>query len=217
MRKYHGQALFPFEREGESLTEYLLTMQIHKEKKQYASFMVQISPFLYELFVTYAKMNLKIPLLNYREKVAGRRILRRQTLLQKPQGPELIAYLDHVWPQPFYDSELSFILLYQVFCFAEQFDGAKDAEKHHEFMTDPLMNSANPYMDKLRKLRNNTAHEIINVTEETIQKRTGLTPDDIMTSFWNLLSIIYGSPVNRQRMAYKRLNQWIGESLLINL
>lgn len=84
-------------------------------------------------------------------------------------------------------------------------------------MTDPLMNSANPYMDKLRKLRNNTAHEIINVTEETIQKRTGLTPDDIMTSFWNLLSIIYGSPVNRQRMAYKRLNQWIGESLLTNL
>lgn len=101
MRKYQGKQLFPFEKEGESLTEYLLTMQIHKEKKQYASFMVQISPFLYELFMTYAKMNLKMPLFDYREKVAGRRLLRRQTLLQKPQGPELIAYLDNVWPQPF--------------------------------------------------------------------------------------------------------------------
>lgn len=192
-------------------------MQIHKEKKQYASFMVQISPFLYELFMTYAKMNLKMPLLDYREKVAGHRLLRRQTLLQKPQGPELIAYLDNVWPQPFYDSELSFILLYQVFCFAEQFDGAKDAEKHHEFMADTLMVSTNPYMDKLRKLRNNTAHEIINVTEETIKKRTGLTPDDIMKSFWHLLSVLYGPGVNRQRMAYKRLNQWIEESLLTNM
>ena len=217
MRKYQGKQLFLFEKEGESLTEYLLTMQIHKEKKQYASFMVQISPFLYELFMTYAKMNLKMPLFDYREKVAGRRLLRRQTLLQKPQGPELIAYLDNVWPQPFYDSELSFILLYQVFCFAEQFDGAKDAEKHHEFMADSLMVSTNPYMDKLRKLRNNTAHEIINVTEETIKKRTGLTPDDIMKSFWHLLSVLYGSGVNRQRMAYKRLNQWIEESLLTNM
>ena len=84
-------------------------------------------------------------------------------------------------------------------------------------MVDPLMVSTNPYMDKLRKLRNNTAHEIINVTEETIKKRTGLTPDDIMKSFWHLLSVLYGPDVNRQRMAYKRLNQWIEESLLINI
>lgn len=63
----------------------------------------------------------------------------------------------------------------------------------------------------------NKANEIINVAEETIQKRTGLNPDDIMKSFWHLLSIIYGSTVNRQRMAYKRLNQWIEESLTADL
>lgn len=214
MRKYRGQHLFPFVNEAESLIEYLLTMQIHQEKGQYASFMVQISPFLYELFLYYAQHNLTIPIVRYLERDRGKKVLKRSTLAHKPMGPELLAFLDDAFKSPYRDGELSFILLYYVFVFALKHDGTIDKEKHRKFMNDPLMNPENAYIDKLRILRNNTAHEIVNVSVDTVKKRTGMNPSDIMQSFWHLLSVILGLQVNRQRSAYRQLNQWIDQSLL---
>lgn len=214
MRKYCGQHLFPFSQEAESLVEYLLTMQIHQEKGQYASFMVQISPFLYELFLYYAKQNLTIPVVQYLERDRGKKVLKRSTLVHKPMGPELLEFLDEAFKTPYRDGELSFILLYYIFVFALTKDGAIDGEKHRDFMNDPLMNPENKYIDELRKLRNNTAHEIVNVSADTVKQRTGMNPSDIMQSFWHLLSVILGLQVNRQRSAYRQLNQWIDQSLL---
>lgn len=211
MRKYRGQQLFPFEKEVESLTEYLLTMQINQEKGQYANLMVQLSPFLYELFLAYTKKNIKIPILNYREKIHGKRLLRRETLQQKPLGEELVSFLDDAFGSPYKDGELSFIFLYQVFVFAGQHGAVVDAERHTAFMKEPLMELKN--IDNVRKLRNNTAHEIINVTQETIVQRTGMNPNNIIQSCWHLLSLTYGKEINRQRMAYKQLNKWIEDTL----
>lgn len=211
MRKYQGQQLFSAEKGAETLTEYLLTMQIHQEKSQYANLMVQLSPFLYELFLAYVKTNITIPVLDYREKIRGKRMLRRETLLQKPLGTELAAFLDKKFKSTYYDSELSFILLYYIFVFAGQQDAVADTEKHAAFMDDSLMNEQN--IDNIRKLRNNTAHEIINVTKETVVQRTGMNPGDIIQSCWHLLSLTYGQEINRQRMAYKKMNQWIEDTL----
>lgn len=216
MRKYKGQTLFPFDNEGEGLVEYLLTMQIHKEKNQYASLMVQISPFLYELFLVYAKKNLKIPIFHYQEKNGGRKVLKRESLLKMPQGRELVDYLDRVWMKPFRESDLSFFLLYQIFCFAAEHGDTINPKLHHEFMTDPLMDDRNDCINKLRMLRNSTAHEIVNVTEKTISMQTGMASNDILNSFWHLLTLVYGDTVNRQRMTYKRLNKWIEEALMEN-
>ena len=216
MRKYKGQTLFPFDNEGEGLVEYLLTMQIHKEKNQYASLMVQISPFLYELFLVYAKKNLKIPIFHYQEKNGGRKVLKRESLLKMPQGRELVDYLDSVWMKPFRESDLSFFLLYQIFCFAAEHGDTINPKLHHEFMTDPLMDDRNDCINKLRMLRNSTAHEIVNVTEKTISMQTGMASNDILNSFWHLLTLVYGDTVNRQRMTYKRLNKWIEEALMEN-
>ncbi len=211
MRKYQGNKLFPIEKNAETLTEYLLTMQIHQEKSQYAHLMVQLSPFLYELFLAYVKTNITIPVLDYREKVRGKRILRRETLLQKPLGRELVAFLDEKFHSTYYDSELSFILLYQIFDFAGQQGAVADAEKHASFMGDSLMNEQN--IENIRKLRNNTAHEIVNVTKDIVIQRTGMNPGDIIQSCWHLLSLTCGQEINRQRMAYKQINQWIENTL----
>lgn len=209
MRKYQGQQLFPMDKDAEMLTEYLLTMQIHQEKSQYANLMVQLSPFLYELFLAYLKMNITIPILSYREKIGGKRILRRETLLHKPLGTELVSFLDEKFGSPYRDGELSFILLYQIFAFAEQKDAVVNLERHTDFMKNSLIN----HIDNIRKLRNNAAHEIVNVTKETVMKRTGMNPSEIIQSCWQLLSLTYGPEINRQRMAYKNINQWIEDTL----
>lgn len=209
MRKYQGQQLFPMDKDAEMLTEYLLTMQIHQEKSQYANLMVQLSPFLYELFLAYLKMNITIPILSYREKIGGKRILRRKTLLHKPLGTELVSFLDEKFGSPYRDGELSLILLYQIFAFAGQKNAIVNLERHTDFMKNSLIN----HIDNIRKLRNNAAHEIVNVTKETVMKRTGMNPSEIIQSCWQLLSLTYGPEINRQRMAYKNINQWIEDTL----
>ena len=209
MRKYRGYHLFPVEKNAEMLTEYLLTMQIHQEKSQYANLMVQLSPFLYELFLTYLEINIKIPILDYREKIGGKRVLKRETLLHKPLGGELVSFLDKKFGSPYRDGELSFILLYQIFAFARQKDAVVNSEKHAEFMDNSLMG----HIDNIRKLRNNAAHEIANVTKKTVIERTSMNPNEIIQSCWHLLSLIYGQEINRQRMAYKNINQWIEDTL----
>lgn len=209
MRKYQGQQLFPMDKDAEMLTEYLLTMQIHQEKSQYANLMVQLSPFLYELFLAYLKMNITIPILSYREKIGGKRILRRETLLHKPLGTELVSFLDEKFGSPYRDGELSFILLYRIFAFAGQKNAIVNLERYTDFMKNSLIN----HIDNIRKLRNNAAHEIVNVTKETVMKRTGMNPSEIIQSCWQLLSLTYGPEINRQRMAYKNINQWIEDTL----
>ena len=76
-----------------------------------------------------------------------------------------------------------------------------------------MKNSLINHIDNIRKLRNNAAHEIVNVTKETVMKRTGMNPSEIIQSCWQLLSLTYGPEINRQRMAYKNINQWIEDTL----
>ena len=68
----------------------------------------------------------------------------------------------------------------------------------------------------IRQLRNEAAHEIVNVTEARFRQKVGMGSQEAVSCFCRMLALVYGDKVRAMRSAYRDLNAWIGQALEVH-
>ena len=208
LREYEGKKLFPFTGKTEELVEYFLMMQIDQETGRLSNLMLRMIPFLYEFLSEYTAKNLTIPIRSLCEPRHGVRLLVRERLTV--QEKELLAALDREFPYGYRDQPLSFYLLSLCCTYAGEAQRVRDAKLHTAVMAE-LESIAD-----IRQLRNETAHEIVNVTEDRFRQKTGMGSQEAVSCFCRMLALVYGDKVRAMRSTYRDLNAWIGQALEVH-
>lgn len=207
---YQGNELFFFKGyKEESLVEYFLVMQIDQENGHLSSFTLRMIPFLYEFLSEYVKKYARKTLTAVCEKGRNGGIyLVREKL--KTIMPEFLTYLDNEYYPQYRDQALSFLLLDHYCLYMQKKNLAKDANLHTALLDD-LKKIRN-----IRTLRNDLAHEITNVTEESFRERMGMGSEQMLHIFIHMLCLVYGKNINQIRDLYHTMNGWIEEALEIH-
>lgn len=208
LREYEGKKLFPFTGKTEELVEYFLMMQIDQETGRLSNLMLRMIPFLYEFLREYTAKNLTIPIRSLCEPRNGGRWLVRERLTV--QEKELLAALDREFPYGYRDQPLSFYLLSLCCTYAGEAQRIRDAKLHTAVMVE-LESIAD-----IRQLRNEAAHEIVNVTEDQFRQKVGMGSQEAVSCFCRMLALVYGDKVRAMRSAYRDLNAWIGQALEVH-
>ena len=203
LREYNGKKLFPFDRKTESLVEYFLLMQIDQETGRLSNLMLRMIPFLYEFLRDYTNQNVKLPL----RALCDKRYLSREKLAA--QEPELLAYLNRELGG-YRDTELSFYLLYLCCVYAGKVQRVHDAALHTALL------AALEKITPVRKLRNDVAHEMTNVTETLFHQRMNMSAQKIVSVCAHMLVLVYGEKLRTIRTVYRDINEWIEKSLEIH-
>ena len=208
LREYGGKKLFPFTGKTEELVEYFLMMQIDQETGRLSNLMLRMIPFLYEFLREYTAKNLTIPIRSLCEPRHGVRLLVRERLTV--QEKELLAALDREFPYGYRDQPLSFYLLSLCCTYAGEAQRIRDAKLHTAVMVE-LESIAD-----IRQLRNEAAHEIVNVTEDRFRQKVGMGSQEAVSCFCRMLALVYGDKVRAMRSTYRDLNVWIGQALEVH-
>lgn len=208
LREYGGKKLFPFTGKTEELVEYFLMMQIDQETGRLSNLMLRMIPFLYEFLRAYTAKNLTIPIRSLCEPRNGVRLLVRERLTA--QEKELLAALDREFPYGYRDQPLSFYLLSLCCTYAGEAQRIRDAKLHTAVMVE-LESIAD-----IRQLRNEAAHEIVNVTEDRFRQKVGMGSQEAVSCFCRMLALVYGDKVRAMRSTYRDLNVWIGQALEVH-
>ena len=208
LREYGGKKLFPFTGKTEELVEYFLMMQIDQETGRLSNLMLRMIPFLYEFLREYTAKNLTIPIRSLCELRHGVRLLVRERLTV--QEKELLAALDREFPYGYRDQPLSFYLLSLCCTYAGEAQRIRDAKLHVAVMAE-LESIAD-----IRQLRNEAAHEIVNVTEDRFRQKVGMGSQEAVSCFCRMLALVYGDKVRAMRSTYRDLNAWIGQALEVH-
>lgn len=208
LREYGGKKLFPFTGKTEELVEYFLMMQIDQETGRLSNLMLRMIPFLYEFLREYTAKNLTIPIRSLCELRHGVRLLVRERLAA--QEKELLAALDREFPYGYRDQPLSFYLLSLCCTYAGEAQRIRDAKLHTAVMVE-LESIAD-----IRQLRNEAAHEIVNVTEDRFRQKVGMGSQEAVSCFCRMLALVYGDKVRAMRSTYRDLNVWIGQALEVH-
>ena len=208
LREYGGKKLFPFTGKTEELVEYFLMMQIDQETGRLSNLMLRMIPFLYEFLREYTAKNLTIPIRSLCEPRHGVRLLVRERLTV--QEKELLAALDREFPYGYRDQPLSFYLLSLCCTYAGEAQRVRDAKLHTAVMVE-LESIAD-----IRQLRNEAAHEIVNVTEDQFRQKVGMGSQEAVSCFCRMLALVYGDKVRAMRSTYRDLNAWIGQALEVH-
>ncbi|WP_315265627.1 type III-A CRISPR-associated CARF protein Csm6 [Selenomonas noxia] len=207
---YRDQELFFFKGyKEESLVEYFLVMQIDQENGHLSNLMLRIVPFLYEFLYEYVRKYARKTLAEVCEKRKnGGIFLVREKL--KAAMPGFLARLDKEFYPNYRDQSLSFYLLDHYCSYMQDKKLARNAELHTALLAD---------LEKIRnvrKVRNNVAHEITNVTEEIFRERMNMGSTQMMNIFAHMLCLIYGKNINKIRELYHTINGWLEEALEIH-
>ena len=208
LREHEGRKLFPLSGRTETLVEYFLIMQIDQETGRLSNLMLRMIPFLYEFLREYTTKNLTIPIRSLCEPRNGGRWLVRERLAA--QEKELLAALDREFPYGYRDQPLSFYLLSLCCTYAGGAQRVRDAKLHTAVMAE-LESIAD-----IRQLRNEAAHEIVNVTEARFRQKVGMGSQEAVSCFCRMLALVYGDKVRAMRSAYRDLNAWIGQTLEVH-
>lgn len=208
LREYGGKKLFPFVGKTEELVEYFLMMQIDQETGRLSNLMLRMIPFLYELLREYTAKNLTIPIRSLCEPRNGVRLLVRERLTV--QEKELLVALDREFPYGYRDQPLSFYLLSLCCTYAGEAQRIRDAKLHMAVMAE-----LESIVD-IRQLRNEAAHEIVNVTEDRFRQKVGMGSQEAVSCFCRMLALVYGDKVRAMRSTYRDLNAWIGQALEVH-
>ena len=208
LREYGGKKLFPFTGKMEALVEYFLVMQIDQETGRLSNLMLRMIPFLYAFFKEYAAKNAAIPIRSLCEMRSGVPWLMRERLVSKEK--DLLGDLDREFPYGYKDQPLSFYLLSLCCAYAGKAQRVHDTNLHVSMMAE-LERIA-----EVRKLRNETAHEMVNVTEDRFHQSVGMGSQEAMSCFSRMLALIYGDKVRAMRSVYRDLNVWIGQVLEVH-
>lgn len=215
LAEYNGQKLFLFTGEEELLIEYFLIMQIDQENDHLSNFMLRISPFLDKFLLDYVQKNVRggrqnpqnILNLSRYVKRKGGYILERERI--KQAAHKLLTRLNREYGD-YKDSDLSFTLLIYYCDYMREEGLTKDTKLHDDMMAELGK------LGDIRILRNNVAHQITNVTRESFQKVTQMTPPALMAIFTQMLTLVYGGKVKEALTTYSRINNWLEEALEIH-
>lgn len=215
LAEYNGQKLFLFTGEEELLIEYFLIMQIDQENDHLSNFMLRISPFLDKFLLDYVQKNVRggrqnpqniLNLSRYIKRKGGYRLERERI---EQAAPKLLTRLDREYGG-YKDSDLSFTLLIYYCDYMQEEGLTKDTKLHDDMMAELGK------LGDIRILRNNVAHQITNVTRESFQKVTQMTPPALMAIFTQMLTLVYGGKVKEALTTYSRINGWLEEALEIH-
>ena len=215
LAEYNGQKLFLFTGEEELLIEYFLIMQIDQENDHLSNFMLRISPFLDKFLLDYVQKNVRggrqnpkniLNLSRYIKRKGGY-ILERERIEQA--ASKLLTRLNREYGG-YKDSDLSFTLLIYYCDYMQEEGLTKDTKLHDDMMAELGK------LGDIRILRNNVAHQITNVTRESFQKVTQMTPPALMAIFTQMLTLVYGGKVKEALTTYSRINGWLEEALEIH-
>ena len=215
LAEYDGQKLFLFTGEEELLIEYFLIMQIDQENDHLSNFMLRISPFLDKFLLDYVQKNVRggrqnpkniLNLSRYIKRKGGY-ILERERIEQA--ASKLLTRLNREYGG-YKDSDLSFTLLIYYCDYMQEEGLTKDTKLHDDMMAELGK------LGDIRILRNNVAHQITNVTRESFQKATQMTPPTLMEIFTKMLTLVYGTKVKEALKTYSRINNWLEEALEIH-
>ena len=215
LAEYNGQKLFLFTGEEELLIEYFLIMQIDQENDHLSNFMLRISPFLDKFLLDYVQKNVRggrqnpkniLNLSRYIKRKGGYRLERERI---EQTAPKLLTRLDREYGG-YKDSDLSFTLLIYYCDYMQEEGLTKDTKLHDDMMAELGK------LGDIRILRNNVAHQITNVTRESFQKVTQMTPPALMAIFTQMLTLVYGGKVKEALTTYSRINSWLEDALEIH-
>ena len=215
LAEYNGQKLFLFTGEEELLIEYFLIMQIDQENDHLSNFMLRISPFLDKFLLDYVQKNVRggrqnpqniLNLSRYVKRKGGYRLERERI---EQAAPKLLTRLDREYGG-YKDNDLSFTLLIYYCDYMQEEGLTKDTKLHDDMMAELGK------LGDIRILRNNVAHQITNVTRESFQKVTQMTPPALMAIFTQMLTLVYGGKIKEARTTYSRINNWLEEALEIH-
>ena len=208
LREYGGKKLFPFTGKTEELVEYFLMMQIDQETGRLSNLMLRMIPFLFGFLMEYVVQNVKIPIHMLCERRKNKQWLVRGKL--EKQERELLRYLDRVFTDGYRDTALSFYILYHLCFYAGETGRTGDSVLHAGMMAELEQ------IKELRDLRNEAAHEIVNVTEDRFRQKVGMGSQEAVSCFCRMLALVYGDKVRAMRSTYRDLNVWIGQALEVH-
>lgn len=207
LREYQGYTLFPFheDEKQEALVEYFLTMQLTVKRDDLPSLLLKAIPFLYTFLAAYLRKESKLSL-DLLGKPRRKALYLERDRIEKA-APELLGFLDKKNSGQFRDGELSYWLGDQICQYLGEHDLVQDVERHEKVLR---------ILDKVRgcnQLRNQTAHEIVNIDKETFRAAVGLLPQEFIKACSDLLCLYYGGKVRKLQNLYDDLNGWIRDSL----
>lgn len=154
------------------LFEYALNMDVRLKRGEYVDFIRAITPLLVDLFELVLKKQCSVDINDYCEVKKYKRVSRRQWSESKLQKTEVKQVLDKA--------------------FQGKFNGTDIYAVHLKYLIDHFSDNSTlkELVEKLRsveeQIRNDAAHDVISVTEETIIQKTGFTSTKIMQMIQNL-------------------------------
>lgn len=210
LAKYDGKNLFPFTGTKEKLFEYFLTIQAERNAGNLSVVLIKTLPFLYSVLAEYAlnDENLKLRkscVVNRESNLRETNFELKRNLLEK-NNPDLLAFLDGKFGNLYHDSFLSEKILNFVYEFAAHQDKDNFYSKILEKLR-PIRNSG------VIDLRHQVAHLMTDVDETKFRVATGMTSEELIKYFFEMLVALYGEEIKIQRNLYNDINKWIGIAL----
>lgn len=154
------------------LFEYALNMDVRLKRGEYVDFIRAITPLLVDLFELVLKKQCGVDINDYCEVKKYKKVSRRQWSESKLQKTEVKQVLDKA--------------------FQGKFNGTDIYAVHLKYLIDHFSDNSTlkELVEKLRsveeQIRNDAAHDVISVTEETIIQKTGFTSTKIMQMIQNI-------------------------------
>ena len=213
--KYNGNNLFPFSGIQEKIMEYLLTIQADRKVGNLSSVLIKTVPFLYEFLAEYIlrdkKLKIRKSCIECKKKdspfLETNFELKRDRL--KENNPELLNFLDLKFHAYYQDKFLSEKVLKFICEFA-----ANNSED--KFYTEIWAKLQDIEDRNVIVLRNEVAHIITDVDEEKFKAVTGMTSNELVNYFFDMLAMLYveeNSKIKNQRKLYNSINDWIKNAM----
>ena len=207
LSEYKGRSLFKIaESTPQKLAEFFLVMKIRQRKGQLPELLVKLTPFLYELARFYVRGIKKFSLDACCTMKKGRvPYISVKALEQYDQG--LLQYFNEQYNGSFRDGPLALTSLLMI-C---------------EYLADTILTGNDSHkaiiaeLKLLRgveeKLRNYVAHEIYNVSEETLKKEAGMSSTELIKHLRKVMELVFENKVKGFSNVYDEINAMIVESL----
>lgn len=177
------------------LFEYALNMDVRLKRGEYVDFIRAITPLLVDLFELVLKKQCGVDINDYCEVKKYKKVSRRQWSESKLQKTEVKQVLDKA--------------------FQGKFNGTDIYAVHLKYLIDYFSDNSTlkELVEKLRsveeQIRNDAAHDVISVTEETIIQKTGFTSTKIMQMIQNLFYYTGISVKKEYWKSYDEMNRRI--------
>lgn len=181
---------------GRKYFEYALNVDLRLRRKEYADFIRSITPLVVDLFEMILKKQFNINIDDYCSMRKTKGSMVREWSMGKLNGTNIFKVLKAEYNQgkfqggPISSHHLRALIKYY----------AKDPD---------LIQNVDNIRNVESNIRNLAAHQIISVTEKSIKKKTGFSPEIIMDMIKNLFSYT-GIPIKEEYWnSYDEMNQQI--------